>query len=79
MSVYFFETSNKIFESFILIHCHFVQAAFGYAISILFMDIGPTASMTGTADYINFYFHVWCFSLCEIANTFATNFYLSIV
>nr|CAH0107403.1 unnamed protein product [Daphnia galeata] len=37
--------------------CGINNAAFGYAISILFMDIGPTASMTGTADYINFYFH----------------------
>ncbi len=27
------------------------------------MDIGPTASMTGTADYINFYFHVCLFFL----------------
>ncbi|XP_046656849.1 uncharacterized protein LOC124349943 [Daphnia pulicaria] len=37
--------------------CGINNGAFGYAISILFMDIGPTASMTGTADYINFYFH----------------------
>ncbi|XP_046454576.1 uncharacterized protein LOC124202305 [Daphnia pulex] len=37
--------------------CGINNAAFGYAISILFLDIGPTASMVGTADYINFYFH----------------------
>ncbi|KZS07667.1 Uncharacterized protein APZ42_028783 [Daphnia magna] len=37
--------------------CGINSGSFGYAISILFMDIGPTASMTGTADYINFFFH----------------------
>ena len=49
-----YDGTTVIFESM----CGINNAAMGYALSIKFMDIGPTGSMAGTITYIHFYFKV---------------------